>query len=80
MHYVIRFQPNPKQLIFETLRYFVTADDIIQTVRRNFKIFHRKVMVFDEHGTMLKETAPVDNGKTYIVKCTPPKRVKLILG
>jgi hypothetical protein len=78
MHYCIKFTPNPRQLIFETLRYFVTADDVIQTVRRNFKIVHRKIMVYDERDVMLKGTDPVENGKTYIVKCMPPKRERLI--
>ena len=79
MYYSIRFQPDPKQLIFETIRYFVKADDIIQIVRRNFNIFQRKIMVYDERGIMLNDTDPVENGKTYIVKCTPPKRVMLII-
>ena len=79
MHYRIKFRSNPKQLLFKTLRYFKTVSDIIQTVRENFKIYHRKIMVYDEHGIMLKDTDLVENGKTYIIKCTPPKRVRLII-
>ena len=73
MHYIIRFDPNPQQLIFETLRYFVTAGDIIQTVRQNFKIYHRKIMVH-EAGRMMKDTDTVQNEKSYIVTCESPKQ------
>ena len=78
-NYIIKFRPDPQQLTFETLRYFATARDIIQTVRNIFKIYHRKIMVYDILSTMLKDTDPVGNGRTYIIKCTPPRRVRLIL-
>ena len=61
MNYIIRFHPDPQQLTFETLRNFTTARDIIQTVRNNFKIYHRKVMVYDERNTMLKDTDTVES-------------------
>ena len=79
MEYKIKFRPNPEYLIFETLSYFTTARDIIQIVRRNFKILHRNIMVYDENGSMLSETDPVDNGSTYTIKCTRSKRRLLIL-
>ena len=79
LHYNIKFHPNPLHLTFETLRYFVNVRDIIQTIRYNFKIYHRKIMVYNEGGATLKDKDPVENGKTYIIKCAPPKRIRLLL-
>ena len=78
-HYRIRFQPNPQQLLFETIRYFVTTYDIVQVVRQNFNIYHREIMVYDEQR-MLKNTDLVDNGKTYIIKCQPCERHNLVVN
>ena len=78
-HYRIKFQPNPEQLLFETIRCFTTTHDIIQLVRQNFNIHHRKIMVYDEQR-MLKNTDLVENGKTYIIKCTPCKKPNLIVN
>ena len=78
-HYRIKFQPNPEQLLFETIRYFATTHDIIQLVRQNFNIFHREIMVYDDQR-MLNNTDLVENGKTYIIKCTPPKKSNLIVN
>ena len=78
-HYRIKFQPNPQQLLFETIRYFVTTYDIVQVVRQNFNIYHREIMVYDEQR-MLKNTDLVDNGKTYIIKCQPCKRHNLVVN
>ena len=78
-HYRIKFQPYPEQLLFETIRYFTTTHDIIQLVRQNFNIYRREIMVYDEQR-MLKNADLVENGKTYIIKCTPCKIPNLILN
>ena len=78
-HYRIKFQPNPEQLLFETIQCFTTTHDIIQLVRQNFNIYHREIMVYDEQR-MLKNTDLVENGKTYIIKCTPCKKPNLIVN
>ena len=78
-HYRIKFEPNLQQLVFETIRYFVTTHDIIQVVRQNFNIYHREIMVYDGQ-CMLKNTDLVENGKTYIIKCPPCKRRNLVVN
>ena len=71
MYYRIRFKAAPKEFIFETLRHFVLARDVIQTIRNNFKIFQDDLRVYDENGKRLQEMDKVHNGRTFIIKRVP---------
>ena len=79
MHYIIEFSPNPQQLIFKPLKYFVTVEGIIRKVKENFKIYKRKIMVYDECGRILNDEDIIENGKSYIVKCESPKQMSLVI-
>ena len=75
MHYRIKFKASSQEFVFEAMKYFVLARDVIQTVRNTFSMYKTELQIYHENGTIMDETDEVENVRTYIVKRLPSKVV-----
>ena len=75
MHYRIKFKAAPQEFVFEAMKHFVFAKDVVETVRINFNIYKSELVLYDENGNKLQESDEVENGRTYVVKRIPSDRV-----
>ena len=76
MYYRIKFKAAPKEFVFETIKHFVLAKDVILTVRKNFKIYQDDLYVFSDEGMRLQPEDYVKNGRTYVIKRVPSQKVR----
>ena len=75
MYYRIKFKAVPKEFIFETVKGFVMVKDIVETIRKNLKIYQDDLEVYSEEDKLqLKDS--VENGRTYVIKRKPSNRVR----
>ena len=76
MYYRIKFKAAPKEFVFETIKHFVLVKDVILTVRKNFKIHQDDLRVFSDEGMRLHPEDYVENGRTYVIKRVPSRKVR----
>ena len=77
MYYRIKFRAAPKEFVFEAIRHFILIEDVVSTIRENFKIHQDELYVYSEEGIKLQPKDHVENGRTYVVKRIPPGRAKI---
>ena len=75
MYYRIRFNAAPKEFIFETEKGFIIVKDLVENIRKNFKIYRDDLEVYCGEGVKLQLKDSVENGRTYIIKRKPSNRV-----
>ena len=76
MYYRIKFKAAPKEFVFETIEHFVLVKDVILTVRKNFKIHQDDLRVFSDEGMRLHPEHHMENGRTYVIKHVPSRKVR----
>ena len=76
MYYRIKFKAAPKEFVFETIKHFVLVKDVMQTIRKNFKIYQDDLIVYNDGGIQMDVNNCIENGRTYVVKRIPSSRVK----
>ena len=76
MYYRIRFKAAPKEFVFETIRHFVLVKDVILTIKKNFKLLRDDLHVYSDEGIRLQPEDHVENGRTYVIKRVPSRKVR----
>ena len=74
MFYRIKFNAGCEEFTFELrkCKYTVLVKDLVQSIRKQFKIKHSSLLVFDDSMKRLCDTDTIYNGKLYIIKRVPP--------
>ena len=76
MYYRIKFKATPKEFVFEAVKQFVLVKDMMQTIRKNFKIYQDDLIVYTDGRIQMDVNDCIENGRTYVVKRIPSSRVK----
>ena len=76
MYYRIKFKATPKEFVFETIQHFTLVNDVILTVKENFKMLQDDLHVYSDDGIRLQPEDHVENGRTYVIKRVPSGKVK----
>ena len=76
MYYRIKFKAVPREFVFETIQHFTLVNDVILTVKENFKMLQDDLHVYSDDGIRLQPENHVENGRTYVIKRVPSGKVK----
>ena len=76
MYYRIKFKAAPKEFVFEAIQHFTQVNDVILTVKENFKMLQDDLHVYSDDGIRLQPEDHVENGRTYVINRVPSGKVK----
>ena len=76
MYYRIKFKAAPKEFVFEAMKHFVLVKDVILTIKKNFKLLRDDLHVYSDEGIRLQPEDHVQNGRTYVIKRVPSRKVR----
>ena len=76
MYYRIKFKVAPKEFVFEAIKHFVLVKDVILTIKKNFKLLRDDLHVYSDEGIRLQPEDHVENGRTYVIKRVPSRKVR----
>ena len=76
MYYRIKFKAAPKEFVFEAIKHFVLVKDVILTIKKNFKLLRDDLHVYSDEGIRLQPEDHVENGRTYVIKRVPSRKVR----
>ena len=72
MYYRVKFKATPKEFVFEAVKQFVLVKDMMQTIRKNFKIYQDDLIVYTDGRIQMDVNDCIENGRTYVVNVYPP--------
>ena len=76
-HYVLlqdKVQSVPKRVRVSSEKrpaFGILVKDVVQLIRKNFRIKRDRLNIYDDNGVMLKLTDRVEKARTYIVRRAP---------